>query len=160
LPRLEPRKDERPDDTGRTDRRNHRRQHARPTPTPPRIDTDHTDCMPGLRAARGPDSRRLPECPGWTAPVPTCRMAFRRLVVAAGGDGTCSVGTGWRESPDLLAALLREHGQDPDRVESVDSAWRAFRDFLSRPLEGLDFGPDSDSDGFIVQWGRYSWHDH
>jgi hypothetical protein len=66
---------------------------------------------------------------------------------------------GWRDSPEVLAGLLREHGQDPDRVANVEAAWQAFRSFLANPVDGLEPDPDSDADGFIVQWGRYDWND-
>jgi hypothetical protein len=59
----------------------------------------------------------------------------------------------------VLARLLRELGQDPDRVTSVEAAWQAFQSFLAHPVEGLEAGPDSDADGFIVQWGRYGGND-
>jgi hypothetical protein len=44
-------------------------------------------------------------------------------------------------------------------VDNVEIAWKAFCEFLAQPVDGLEPGPDSDADGFIVQWGRYSWHD-
>lgn len=69
------------------------------------------------------------------------------------------MGVGWRDSPEALARLLREHGQDPDRVNSVEADWQAFRSFLATPIDGLEAGPGIDADGFIVQWGRYSWND-
>jgi hypothetical protein len=59
-----------------------------------------------------------------------------------------------------LASALRRHGLTPERVSNVDTAWKAFLAFLAEPVDGLEPGPDSDADGFIVQWGRYSWHDH
>jgi hypothetical protein len=59
----------------------------------------------------------------------------------------------------VLAGLLREHGQDPNRVSSVEAAWQAFQSFLASRVDGLEPGPDSDADGFIVQWGRYGWTD-
>lgn len=52
-----------------------------------------------------------------------------------------------------------EHGQEPGQVISVTAAWQAFRCFLALPVDGLEPGPDSDADGFIVQWGRYGWND-
>ena len=55
----------------------------------------------------------------------------------------------------MLARLLRELGQDPACVTNVEAAWRAFQSFLAHPVDGLEAGPDSDADGFIVQWGRY-----
>jgi hypothetical protein len=66
---------------------------------------------------------------------------------------------GWRDSHEALARLLREQGQHPDRVDSVDAAWQAFQSFLAVPINGLEPGPGSDADGFIVQWGRYSSND-
>ncbi|MEV1319968.1 hypothetical protein AB0J14_28255 [Micromonospora arborensis] len=44
-------------------------------------------------------------------------------------------------------------------MDNVETVWKAFREFLAQPVGGLEPGPDSDADGFIVQWGRYSWHD-
>ena len=70
------------------------------------------------------------------------------------------MGVGWRDSPEVLARLLRERGQDPDQVTNVEAAWQAFRSFLGYPIEGLEPDPDSDADGFIVQWGRYYGSDH
>ena len=70
------------------------------------------------------------------------------------------MGVAWRDSPEELIGLLRRHGLSPDRVDDVEAAWKAFREFLAQPVDGLEPGPDSDADGFIVQWGRYSWNDH
>jgi len=69
------------------------------------------------------------------------------------------VGVAWRDAHEVLAGLLREHGQDPDRVDSVEVAWHVFRSFLDIPVDGLEDDPHSDADGFIVQWGRYGWND-
>lgn len=69
------------------------------------------------------------------------------------------MGIAWRESPEDLVGLLRLHGLTPDRVDNVEIAWKAFREFLAQPVDGLEPGLDSDADSFIVQWGRYSWHD-
>lgn len=69
------------------------------------------------------------------------------------------MGVWWRDSPDVLARLLREHGQDPGRVTNVEAAWQAFRSFLASPVDGLEPGPDRDADGFMVQWGRYGGTD-
>src|SRR5690242_4914130 len=65
----------------------------------------------------------------------------------------------WRDAQEVLADLLHQRGLTPDRVDNVDAAWKAFCEFLARPVDGLEPGPDRDADGFIVQWGRYSWHD-
>lgn len=62
----------------------------------------------------------------------------------------------WRRSADEFTRILRKHGQEPPAVTDVAAAWRAFREFLDVEIEGLVPGPDVD--GFIVQWGRYSWH--
>jgi len=43
-------------------------------------------------------------------------------------------------------------------MESPESAWRVFCAFLAVEVDGLETAPDSDADGFIVQWGRYSWN--
>lgn len=69
------------------------------------------------------------------------------------------MGIAWRDSPNVLAELLRKHGLSPDRVDNVETAWQAFRAFLALPVDGLETAPDSDADGFIVQWGRYGWND-
>jgi hypothetical protein len=69
------------------------------------------------------------------------------------------VGIAWRDSPEVLVGRLRQHGLAADRVDNVDMAWKAFCEFLAQPVDGLEPEPDSDADGFIVQWGRYSWHD-
>jgi hypothetical protein len=69
------------------------------------------------------------------------------------------MGVAWQDAREVLARLLRDHGQEPDQVTSVEAAWQAFRSFLATPVDGLEPGPDSDADGFIVQWGRYAWND-
>ena len=69
------------------------------------------------------------------------------------------MGVGWRDSPEVLARPLREHGQDPNQVSDVEAAWQAFCSFLACPIDGLEPGPDRDADGFVVQWGRYGWTD-
>ncbi|GAA0976234.1 hypothetical protein GCM10009555_035430 [Acrocarpospora macrocephala] len=40
------------------------------------------------------------------------------------------------------------------------AAWAAFAEFAQTNIAGIDTRPDSDSDGFILQWGRWSWNDH
>ncbi len=74
-------------------------------------------------------------------------------------EGERHMGAVWRDSRELLARLLRDCGQDPDRVTSVEASWQAFRSFLATPVDGLEPDPNSDADGFIVQWGRCSWND-
>jgi hypothetical protein len=65
----------------------------------------------------------------------------------------------WRASPDALSHALRQHGAEPDAVTDVGTAWRSFGEFLQIAIDGIDMGPDSDADGFIVQWGRYTWNE-
>jgi hypothetical protein len=54
---------------------------------------------------------------------------------------------------------VTRNGQDPHNVNDVEAAWTAFVDFLQTEIDGIDQTPDSDADGFIVQWGRCSWND-
>jgi hypothetical protein len=54
--------------------------------------------------------------------------------------------------------MLRQYGVEPDAVGDVAVAWRAFGDFLQVELDGLAPAMGPDADGFIVQWGRWSWH--
>jgi hypothetical protein len=69
------------------------------------------------------------------------------------------LGIAWRNSHEVLADLLRQHGQDPTRVGSADVAWQAFREFLALPVDGLEPDREDERDAFGVQWGRYSWND-
>jgi hypothetical protein len=69
------------------------------------------------------------------------------------------VSVSWQSGVRVFETLLRQRGVDPDAVADVDSAWAAFEEFLQIPLDGLLTDEDSDSDGFIVQWGRWSWND-
>lgn len=61
----------------------------------------------------------------------------------------------WRSS----AEILRRHGVDANGVANVETAWQGFSEFLQIEIAGLDPEPGSDVDGFIIQWGRYSWND-
>jgi hypothetical protein len=65
----------------------------------------------------------------------------------------------WRSSAETLAGTLRRHGVDANGVADVEAAWQGFSEFLQIEIGGLDPEPDSDADGFIVQWGRYSWNE-
>ncbi|MFG1898474.1 hypothetical protein ACGFIP_31115 [Micromonospora zamorensis] len=67
------------------------------------------------------------------------------------------VGVPWPRSADEFTRILRKHGQEPGAVIDVALAWRAFREFLQVEIEELVPEPESDIDGFIVQWGRYPW---
>ncbi|RZU74354.1 hypothetical protein EV384_2808 [Micromonospora kangleipakensis] len=66
----------------------------------------------------------------------------------------------WRTTADVFAQILRRHGVDQDGVTDVEAAWGAFAEFLQLDIDGLDQTPDSDADGFIIQWGRRSWSDN
>lgn len=69
----------------------------------------------------------------------------------------------WQSSVEVFGRLLRQHGVDlvdPAAMSDVDRAWAAFEEFCQTPLEGIATGEDCDGDGFIVQWGRWSWNDN
>jgi hypothetical protein len=66
----------------------------------------------------------------------------------------------WQSSAEVFGRLLRQHGVDPDAVADVHAAWAAFEEFLQTPLDGVVAGEDSDADGFIAQWGRWSWNEN
>ncbi|MER7892113.1 hypothetical protein ABTX15_20065 [Micromonospora sp. NPDC094482] len=66
----------------------------------------------------------------------------------------------WRSSAEVFAQCLGSHGLDAAGVADVEAAWQAFCEFVQVEIDGVDPDPDSDADGFIVQWGRYSWHGH
>ena len=59
------------------------------------------------------------------------------------------MGVAWQDAHEVLARLLRHHGQEPDQVTSVEAAWQAFRSFLAASIDGLEPGSDSDADGFM-----------
>lgn len=63
----------------------------------------------------------------------------------------------WRTSVDMFTQILQRHGVEQDAVTDVEAAWGAFAEFLQLDVEGIDPTPDSDADGFIIQWGRRSW---
>ncbi|MEU4428752.1 hypothetical protein AB0F81_49770 [Actinoplanes sp. NPDC024001] len=64
----------------------------------------------------------------------------------------------WRDAAQMLAGRLRRYGVDPGHVHDVAVAWQAFTEFLALPVDGLE-PVENDADGFMVQWGRYSWND-
>ncbi|OKI46374.1 hypothetical protein [Micromonospora sp. CB01531] len=66
----------------------------------------------------------------------------------------------WRTSVDVFAQILRRHGVEQDSVTDVEAAWVGFTEFLQLDIDGIDSTPDSDADGFIIQWGRRSWSDN
>jgi len=66
--------------------------------------------------------------------------------------------TSWKNSPEAFRQILQGHGLDPDAVDDVGAAWAAFQDFAQVAFAGVEPAED-DGDGFIVQWGRWSWND-
>ncbi|GAA4606451.1 hypothetical protein BJY16_005838 [Actinoplanes octamycinicus] len=68
------------------------------------------------------------------------------------------MGFPWRDAAQILDGLLRRYDVDPDHVHDVPAAWQAFTAFLALPVDGLE-PVENDADGFMVQWGRYSWND-
>ncbi|MFC4092650.1 hypothetical protein, partial [Micromonospora sp. GCM10011541] len=66
----------------------------------------------------------------------------------------------WRSSAEAFAQYLTSHGLEAAHVLDVEAAWQAFSEFLQVEIDGVDPDPDSDADGFILQWGHYSWNGH
>ncbi|MEV6367009.1 hypothetical protein AB0L86_08970 [Micromonospora musae] len=66
----------------------------------------------------------------------------------------------WQASIDVFTQMLGRRGVEPAAVTDVEAAWDAFAEFLQLEIDGIDPTPDSDADGFIVQWGRRSWSDN
>lgn len=66
--------------------------------------------------------------------------------------------TTWKNSVDLFTQILQQRGLDPGAIGSVDAAWAAFQEFVQVPLDGVE-PAEEDGDGFIVQWGQWSWND-
>lgn len=63
----------------------------------------------------------------------------------------------WQSSLDEFGRVLRRHGVAADAVTDIETAWQAFCEFLEVEVDGID--PSLDADGFIIQWGRYTWTD-
>jgi hypothetical protein len=63
----------------------------------------------------------------------------------------------WRSSAEEFVEILQRYGVDPAGVTDVAAAWQAFDEFLQVEIDGVDTSDGCDADGFIVQWGRYSW---
>lgn len=64
----------------------------------------------------------------------------------------------WRAGAEAFGQILREHGLDPDAIADVIVAWTAFEEFVQLEVDGIVSTDESDADGFIVQWGRWSWN--
>ncbi|WP_067567462.1 hypothetical protein [Nocardia acidivorans] len=62
----------------------------------------------------------------------------------------------WRAAAESFEQFLRKHGVGSAAVTDVEAAWRAFVEFSQTEIGGVA-PADEDGDGFIVQWGRYSW---
>lgn len=63
----------------------------------------------------------------------------------------------WQSSADEFVRILRTRGVEPGAVCDVEAVWDAFCEFLQVGVDGIE-GPESDGDGFIVQWGRWDWN--
>lgn len=64
----------------------------------------------------------------------------------------------WRAGAEAFGQILREHGLAPDAIADVTVAWTAFEEFVKLEVDGIVSTDESDADGFIVQWGRWSWN--
>ncbi|WP_212829841.1 hypothetical protein [Catellatospora sp. TT07R-123] len=67
----------------------------------------------------------------------------------------------WRDGVQELRRLVTAEGGDPDRIQDVNLAWRAFRAFLAIPLDGLfdRWGNDVEADTLVVEFGVAEWPD-
>ncbi|SDS92389.1 hypothetical protein [Actinoplanes derwentensis] len=64
------------------------------------------------------------------------------------------------ENPrETFDRLLLNHHVHPENLGDVESAWLAFTEFTQTEIDHLDPAATTEADGFIVQWGRYSWID-
>ena len=65
----------------------------------------------------------------------------------------------WRDGVKELRRLVAEEGSDPDRIQDVELAWRAFRAFLAVPLEGLfdRWEGEVEADTLVVEFGVSEW---
>jgi hypothetical protein len=70
----------------------------------------------------------------------------------------CAMAISWRSSADFFAQILGRRGVAPDAVTDVEEAWGAFEEFLQVEIDGIEADTNADADGFIVQWGCYSWN--
>jgi hypothetical protein len=66
----------------------------------------------------------------------------------------------WQSSAETFGQILRRLGLDSNAVADVALAWTAFAEFLQVEVDGIASSEGSDADGFIVQWGRWSWNDN
>ncbi len=65
----------------------------------------------------------------------------------------------WQAAAETFEQSLRMYSVRPSAVTDVETAWRAFADFVQTEI--AEVAPaDEDGDGFIVQWGRRSWGDN
>src|ERR1700754_2757026 len=62
----------------------------------------------------------------------------------------------WRDGVQELRRSVVAEGADPDRIQDAEVAWRAFRAFLARPLDGLFDrwdGGDVEADTLVIEFG-------
>ncbi|WP_371615248.1 hypothetical protein [Streptomyces sp. NBC_00454] len=64
----------------------------------------------------------------------------------------------WRSSAAAFEQSLARHGVAAGAC-TVEAAWAAFEEFVQISVEGIE-GPEDDGDGFIVEWGAWSWNGH
>lgn len=67
----------------------------------------------------------------------------------------------WRDGVQELRRLVAAEGGDPDRIQDVDLAWRAFRAFLAVPLEGLfdRWEGNMEADTLVIEFSVFEWPD-
>ncbi|SNT65836.1 hypothetical protein SAMN05421812_12745 [Asanoa hainanensis] len=66
----------------------------------------------------------------------------------------------WRDGVGELSRLVAAEGGDPDRIQDVGLAWRAFRAFLAVPLDGLFDrweGDAEEADTLVIEFGVSAW---
>lgn len=67
----------------------------------------------------------------------------------------------WRDGLQELRRLIAAEGGDPDCIQDVGLAWRAFRAFLVVPLDGLfdRWEGDVEADTLVLEFGASEWPD-
>ncbi|SCL38951.1 hypothetical protein GA0074692_5191 [Micromonospora pallida] len=67
----------------------------------------------------------------------------------------------WRDGVNELRRLVAAEGGDPDRIQDVHLAWRAFQAFLAVPLEGLfdRWEGEVEADTLVIESGVFEWPD-
>ncbi|GAA0247618.1 hypothetical protein [Cryptosporangium japonicum] len=62
----------------------------------------------------------------------------------------------WRSSADQLDQAIHAGCGDAGLGTDIEAAWSVFGEFTQTEFAGVD--TEADSDGVIVQWGRYRWN--